>query len=248
MSKNSYKQNKLYNGIFSNYSTANSIKIYEKLNTETIFADNIFKELLINIFYFYLENINNSNYINIDKKRLNDLLNDFKNETKNEYITTELKINIKKDSINILNFIMIFYDTKLDSIAHIIFHLIEPIVQEILYIELFYDYQDKDDYTEHIIFIYNKMCSNKNYDFCDSLFKQLIVNIFYSIAYQKRNIKESTIKFFYEKSEYINQTVTLPIKFTHSKNIKTFLDIFQDHPFGTFTGAYLATLTIDLIK
>ena len=115
-----------------------------------------------------------------------------------------------------------------------------------LYRDIFKDYS-----FENLHSIIKKICIKFN-NKCNNIFKQLIINIFYTltIAIPLNNVKINTINNFNNELKRHNitqDTITLPIKKHQIHDIKEFAILMQDHPFGTFTGAYLSTLLYDLL-
>ena len=112
-----------------------------------------------------------------------------------------------------------------------------------------------DIFLKFIKFPDNPDNDKKNY-----IFKQFVVNLFYSILYKKiyyalkcknKNMilyLSEKLKFFRLLSNNFLSNVKFNIKVNQLDNIHEFLMIIQDHPYGIFPSANLAYFTTELIK
>jgi len=124
-------------------------------------------------------------------------------------------------------------------------------MQIFLYNSIFDNYN-----VENLENVIKKICINFNSDMCKDIFKEFIINIFYTIVIIKQNssniITPSFIKKiheFKEKSSYLKDTAILPINLNiQQDDIENFLYLLQVHTFGTFKSAHLAYLTHDLLQ
>lgn len=124
-------------------------------------------------------------------------------------------------------------------------------MQIFLYNSIFDNFSAKN--LENVI---KKICINFNSDKCQDIFKEFIINIFYTIVIIKQNSSNiitplfiKKIHEFKEKSLYLKGTAILPINLNiQQDDIEYFLYLLQDHIVGTFKSANLAYLTYDLLK
>lgn len=107
-----------------------------------------------------------------------------------------------------------------------------------------------DDYSSDNLYkIIKKICINFNSERCQNIFRDLIINIFYTLYFK---VNELNLNIVYEFSKQIKEfkinKFILPINLDKDlNNIDIFLYLFQDHTYGTFKYANLAWLTYSLI-
>jgi len=95
----------------------------------------------------------------------------------------------------------------------------------------------------------NKVCPRGfTTDKCQKIFTQLVINIFYTLSMGLSDTpnRYKIIEYFISIIP-ITQITMLPIKEKQVGDIALFCDLMQDHAFGTFINAYLATVLKDLI-
>ena len=83
---------------------------------------------------------------------------------------------------------------------------------------------------------------------CQEIFTTLIINMFYTLSiYLPSTSNRYKIIDHFIKIIPITSVTILPIKEKQLEVIALFCDLMQDHSFGTFINAFLATVLKDLI-
>jgi len=113
-----------------------------------------------------------------------------------------------------------------------------------LYKSIFNDYS-----SDNLHKIIKKICINFNSQRCQKIFRDLIINIFYTLYWKVNKLNRNIVYNFSKKiKNYKINKFILPINLNNDlNNIEIFLYLFQDHTYGHFKYANLAWLTYSLI-
>lgn len=98
--------------------------------------------------------------------------------------------------------------------------------------------------------VIKKVCLNFDKLRCQIIFRDLFINIFYTLFLQLQSFnKIIVINFILQIKNVTINKISLPIDMVNDlKNIENFCLLFQDHTFGHFDYANLAWLTYSLIN
>jgi len=254
-------QIKLYNEIFQNYSDENTYRIIENVcrhNTGSEKCKDIFKKLIISIFFTLsrLKTFKSEKYLNYKIAEFNNYTYSYKNFPKDIII---LPMNIQKDIESLKQLLILLHNDQLVDSRIIVLtnELIyeqysKEYMQTKLYNRIFNNYSD-----DTIPSIIKEMCKNdfssKN---CTYIFTELVVNIFFSILKDKKFKSQEFVKIrleeFNKVSKNFEPTTKLPVNLNkHSadyKNLSELLYLLQDHTWGIFENARLASLTLEILQ
>jgi len=262
-SKYSLKQMqiKLYNDIFQNYSDENTYRIIENVcrhNTGSDKCKDIFKKLIISIFFTLTKQktFKSEKYLNYKIAEFNNYTYTYKNFPK--YIII-LKMNIPKDIESLKQLLRLLHNDQIVDSRVLI------LTNELIYEQYSKDYMQKKLY--HRIFnnysddtipsIIKEFCKNdfssKN---CTYIFTELVVNIFFSILkdkkFKSREFVKTKVEEFNKASKNFEPTAKLQVNLNkHSddyKNLIELLYLLQDHTWGIFENARLASLTWEVLQ
>ena len=109
-----------------------------------------------------------------------------------------------------------------------------------MYNDIFTDYS-----YENLVEVYHNLCGKYFNENCNKKFKQLVINIFYTLSIYIRPLSKKQLNIidnFNSNNKSTTDSIILPIQEYQIESIKDFAILMQDNPFGPFFAKNLSYL------